>query len=113
MGFDAHKTVGLADALFEGDHLKLLSHMDDSPEQKFSYVSKLLELHGEECRRAITDYAIQNTADPRKAQVWLRILKLHLQLACSLAPASVIQVVRNAANNSHYPLEEYLKICQE
>lgn len=32
VGFDAHKTVGLADALFEGDHLKFLTHMDDSQE---------------------------------------------------------------------------------
>lgn len=76
-------------------------------------MSKLLELQGEECKTAITDYAIQNTADPRKAQVWLKILRLHLQLACKLDPDSVVQIVRNAANSSHYPLEEYLKICQE
>ena len=41
---DPHKTVGLADALYNGDHLEFLNRMAQHPEQRFAYVCKLLEL---------------------------------------------------------------------
>ena len=41
---DAHKTVGLADALYDGNHLEFLNRMAQHPHQRFEYVCKLLEL---------------------------------------------------------------------
>jgi hypothetical protein len=55
---DAHKTVGLCDALYDGNHLEFLNRMANDSEQRFAYASKLLELQSEKCKEAIQDYAM-------------------------------------------------------
>ena len=41
------------------------------------------------------------------------MLRLHLELACQLKPDMVNQIVRKATKENYYPMEEYLKICEQ
>jgi hypothetical protein len=41
---DAHKSVGLADALFCGDHNTFIQKLNDFPKEQYDYISKLIEL---------------------------------------------------------------------
>ena len=45
------------------------------------YTEKLMEIHLEEAKAAITEYSISHT-NAQQAQDWLKILNINLELAC-------------------------------
>ena len=82
---DSHKSVGLIDCLYKDQeaakHLEFTIRMNESPQEQFMYTEKLMEIHLEEAKEAITEYSISQT-NAQQAQDWLKILNINLELAC-------------------------------
>ena len=55
--------------------------MNESPQEQYLYTEKLMEIHLEEAKEAITEYSISQT-NAQQAQDWLKILNINLELAC-------------------------------
>lgn len=55
---DAHKAVGLADALFDGDHNTFITKLNDFPKEQYQYISKLIELKSVEIRETVQNYTL-------------------------------------------------------
>lgn len=112
---DAHKCVGLADALYFGDHANFVSRLNDYPQEQYLYISKLIELKFEEIKDTVKNYTLNSatSTSASKSKQWLKILRTHLKLACQLAPDEVVKIVEKTIKENFYPLEECLKTCQE
>ena len=108
-----HKTVGLVDALFGGEHTDLITNrLASHKEQQYAYVNKLIELKRDDIKDSIQNYSLQKTT-ANKAIKYKDIMCIHLKLACELEPKSVLSIIEKAIKETFEPLEEYLKICQQ
>jgi hypothetical protein len=55
---DAHKAVGLSDALFDGNHDMFISKLNDFPKEQYQYISKLIELKSNEIKETVQNYTL-------------------------------------------------------
>ena len=53
------------------------------------------------------------TGDSGNAKNYLSVLKLMLRLTCELKPEKVLNLIEKIVEESHYPINEYLTICEE
>ena len=50
---DPHKAVGLADALFDGDHQLFITKLNDYPKEQYQYISKLIDLKYDDIKQTV------------------------------------------------------------
>ena len=55
-----HATIGLCDAIFDGDHLKLIDRLEERPEHQFTYLSTLLKEKHESIKETVANISSMN-----------------------------------------------------
>jgi len=78
---DAQKTVGLCDALFDGDHMLFINQLKTQPVEEFTYLSCLLEVKHDIIKENVTNL-VQMNSEQDATNKSIVILKRHLELAC-------------------------------
>ena len=107
---DAHKTVGMCEAIMKSDHDTIISRLVETPLMQYKYIKKLIKIKHEQIKHCIRSYVINKKLSLKdEALQWQKILSIHMRLTSKIEPELVVDLVRSVAEKEGcYPLEECL-----
>lgn len=107
-----HATIGLCDAVFDGDHLKLIERLEHRPQDQLTYLRTLLKEKHEDIKSTVNNITNMNM-DVDAGNRSIKYLKKHLKLACKLEPNTVFSIVETACKQNCLQIEAFIKICKD
>lgn len=55
---DAHRCVGLCDAIFGSDYEQMINRLCEHPQSQYEYIKKLIELKSDQIRDAVRGFIL-------------------------------------------------------
>ena len=112
MKANPHATIGLCDAVFDGDHLKLIERLEHRPQDQLTYLRTLLKEKHDDIKSTVNNITNMNM-DVDAGNRSIKYLKKHLKLACKLEPKTVYSIVEIACKQNCLQIEAFIKICKD
>ncbi len=106
------RTIELIDMRFEADHSWLIDSLSHEKQTQMIYIEAFMSEKEQLIADTIKQYGV-GVESGGAAKNYLSLLKLMLKLMCELKPERVLPLIEKIVEESHYPINEYLIICEE